>query len=468
MTGRWLRKPEGDTAVVFVHGILSSAEKCWRHDNGTYWPDLLTREKGFENLGVYVFTYRSDIFSGSYRLGDAIDSLKEHLRLDEVTKSTRIIFVCHSMGGIVVRQFLLVQQAELLEQNILIGLFLVASPSLGSNYANWLSLLAKAVGNAQADALRFHQNNAWLNDLDKNFINLKETGKLQINGKELIEDNFLSRGTFFNLFAKIWRKQIVEYFSGARYFPDSYKVPYSDHETIAKPSNNEAVQHRLLCRFIHDILAQVPIAQGAEDAQDYEAEPPLLKTLDFPGEAVEVGEQAALLGKDIFFTGPEGSGKTTALNAFLSKSAELGKKTVLFNLLEYRGELQGGSDLWLGIGESIYDKFKGNPRLEAPGDIEQPRELTRYLFDKVLRIIYPLVIAFDEVGCLRHKPVEVPFYTMIRVWRERDNNLYSEQTRLRIGLCGLERLQEFPVDDEDDKGSRSIHVEDIRVSRKDP
>jgi hypothetical protein len=282
MTDGWLRKPEGDTSIVFVHGILSSAEKCWRHNSGTYWPDLLAREKEFDNLGIYTFSYRSDIFSGSYRLGDVVDDADEP---------------------------------------------------------------------------------------------------------------------------------------------------------------------------VDDCFTHGPISL-------------LEKPLDSTSDAREIGGRAALLDKDVFFTGPEGSGKTTAVNTFLSKSADLGKKTVLVNFYEYGEELRGGPDLWLGIGESIYDKFKGNPRLEAPGEITGTRQLTRYLFEKVLRIIYPLVIAFDEVGRLRYKPVGIPFYTMIRVWRERDNNLYTAQTRLRIALCGLERLREFPVDDEDDKSSRSIRVEDIVVLRR--
>ncbi len=41
MRGEWLRKPENHTAVVFVHGILSSGETGWRHGNGAYWPALL-------------------------------------------------------------------------------------------------------------------------------------------------------------------------------------------------------------------------------------------------------------------------------------------------------------------------------------------------------------------------------------------------------------------------------------------
>lgn len=247
MQGKWIQKPQGETSVVFVHGILSSGEACWRHENGTYWPELLKNEKNFSTLGIYVFTYRTDIFSGNYQLGDAVDALKEHMKLDGLLDSKRIIFVCHSMGGIIVRQFLVLQDADLIERDIEIGLFLVASPSLGSSYANLLSVFAKILNNSQAQALRFAQNNTWLNDLDKNFRNLKEAGKLRIKGKELIENDFI-------VFKKFWKKQVVEPFAAGRYFGETYKVPRSDHSSIAKPENKNAIQHRLLCQFVKDML----------------------------------------------------------------------------------------------------------------------------------------------------------------------------------------------------------------------
>jgi hypothetical protein len=130
-------------------------------------------------------------------------------------------------------------------QGLKIGLFLVASPSLGSEYANMLNLISSAMGNTQASALKFSQNNVWLNDLDKDFMNLKN-GKLQIEGKELIEDLPLYIKGFI-------RKQIVEPFSGTKYFGNSFKVPNSDHSTIAKPADNNAIQHRLLVQFTKDL-----------------------------------------------------------------------------------------------------------------------------------------------------------------------------------------------------------------------
>jgi hypothetical protein len=243
MQGVWIRERKGVSAVVFVHGILSTGDKCWRHEDGSYWPELLKNVAGLEALGIYVFTYQTDIFSGNYRLGDIVDALKEQMRLDGLFECEQIIFVCHSLGGIIVRKFLVERAADLIERKTQIGLFLVASPSLGSSYANWLGPLARVFGHAQAEALRFEQRNAWLNDLDKEFQNLKEAGRLRITGKELIEDKFV-------ILKRIWRKQVVEPFSGARYFGEPFKVPHSDHFSIAKPSGADAIQHRLLCDFL--------------------------------------------------------------------------------------------------------------------------------------------------------------------------------------------------------------------------
>lgn len=249
MKGEWVRESKNGMTVVFVHGILSSAETCWKHENGIYWFKLLEQNAELQETGIYTFSYNTGIFSGSYSLNDVVDALKEHLRLDEVLKQNqRLIFVCHSMGGIVVRKFIVERQAELMELDIKIGLFLVASPSLGSDYANLINGFAKILGNSQADALRFHQNNIWLNGLDKEFINLKEAHRLEIIGKELIEDKAIVLNKFLH-------KQIVEPFSGARYFGEHYKVPNSDHSSIAKPENEDAVQHRLLVVFLKNFIS---------------------------------------------------------------------------------------------------------------------------------------------------------------------------------------------------------------------
>ena len=246
MRGDWVKRGSPTApVVVFVHGVLSNSENCWRHANGAYWPEIVARDPEMSDLGVYVFAYQTGFFSGSYRLADAVDALKEHLNLDGITGSAGLIFVCHSMGGIVVRKYLVSRATELIGRHVQVAIFLVASPSLGSHYADWLKPLAKILGHSQGDALRFVSSNVWLADLDRDFLNLKEQGLLPIVGKELIEDRFVA-------FRWLWRKQVVEPMSGARYFGEPYKVPGSDHFSIAKVEGEQSIQHRQLNRFIRD------------------------------------------------------------------------------------------------------------------------------------------------------------------------------------------------------------------------
>ena len=252
MRGTWVRRHGGTTplvTVVFIHGILSDNEKCWLHKNGTHWPSLFADHEALRDVGIYEFNYHTNFFSGSYSLGDVVDALKESLALDNVIAARRIIFVAHSMGGIVVRRYMVQRLGELVERGTEIGLFLIASPSLGSPYATWLAPIARFMGHAQGAALAFCEGNSWLNDLNSDFRNLLARRKLVIHGKELVEDNFviLKRLRFF--------KQVVPPFSGALYFGESIKIPASDHFSIAKPEGPSSFQHRLLCQFI-ETLAQ--------------------------------------------------------------------------------------------------------------------------------------------------------------------------------------------------------------------
>jgi TIR domain len=167
-------------------------------------------------------------------------------------------------------------------------------------------------------------------------------------------------------------------------------------------------------------------------------------SVDLARDPVAAGEHAATLGRDIFFQGPERSGKTTALNAFLLKSAGAGRSARISFLACADEELVPGGGLWQRIAQSVYEEVDDRG-VEAPGEILKELQLTTYLFVKVLRIVHPLAVGFDEVGRLRNKEIEEPFYRMIREWRERDNRL--PPSRLRIGLAGLARLRQFRPDD---------------------
>ena len=254
--GEWIKETPGDTCVIFIHGILSDGERAWMNGNGNSWPQLLADDDRFYDVGIYVFSYRSDAFCRTYSLKDVVDSLRETFNFDDLWAKHRIVFVCHSMGGIIARRFIVTHQTRLIQNKTEIGLFLVASPSLGSKDANALFFIARLGQNSQAAALRFSQSNIWLNDLHDEFRTLKESGNLSIKGKELVEDEAITLKKFFGL-----HRQIVEPWSAATYFGEPFKIPRSNHSSIAKPKDADEPQCKSLAHFLKQ-MQQMPGVQA--------------------------------------------------------------------------------------------------------------------------------------------------------------------------------------------------------------
>ena len=417
MYGEWVREPKNGASLVFVHGILSSGETCWRHGDGAYWPDLLKSEVKFEEWGIYVYTYETGVFSGTYSLNDVVDDLKEHLfHFDKVAESRHIVFVCHSMGGIAVRKLLVERVNDFLDRNIEIGLFLVASPSLGASYANWLKPLAKLVGHAQGDILRFSQHNTWLNGLDKEFRNLKESNRLKIRGKELIEDKFV-------VLKKIIRKQVVEPFAGAHYFGEPYKIPGSDHFSIAKPENSEAKQHKSLLIFLEESASKPTdrqhepkssIVETPATETNYEATTSAAIGVSTPGNPLppdhpsyirreaddRIDNESSDYGETFIVKAAEEMGKTSLLLRYLALSETSGKKTALIDFRPFLdSELSDLSVFLSRLAGLLLDQLGCNPALAKT--IRTCHGFTEFV-DKVIlqHIDAPIVLAFDNVDRL--------------------------------------------------------------------
>jgi hypothetical protein len=214
-------------------------------------------EPSLQKLGVHVFTYQTSIQSRTYSIADVSDALREHFNIAHLWDAQNLIFVCHSMGGIVVRRFLVANQVRFISQRPKLGLFLVESPSLGSRDANLLSLLSYLFQHSQAAALRFSQSNTSLDDLHRDFRTLLNSGQLSIVGRELTEDKPIVIKRWLGI-----HRQVVEPFSAAAYFHEPghepFRVPGSDHVTIVKPLSKDAIQHQMLKSFLLEFTNSDP------------------------------------------------------------------------------------------------------------------------------------------------------------------------------------------------------------------
>ena len=125
---KYIRRTNAETVVVFVPGVLGDAVSTWTSDTtGAYWPEMLTRDPTFKDSDVYTYSYSS-------ARTQAIDEIVAHfgLRLtdDEVFQAhKRVIFVCHSLGGIVVRSYLLQYPNQAAQVPLV---YLLSTPSTGA------------------------------------------------------------------------------------------------------------------------------------------------------------------------------------------------------------------------------------------------------------------------------------------------------------------------------------------------
>ncbi len=100
-------KVQSDRVIVFVHGIFGDSLGTWRNAKGQYLWDFVANEPAIKTANIYAYGFPSKFQAGSFGIDEAVDDLEQRLRIAGVFQHKQIIFVAHSMGGLVVEAFLL-------------------------------------------------------------------------------------------------------------------------------------------------------------------------------------------------------------------------------------------------------------------------------------------------------------------------------------------------------------------------
>ncbi|RPB26854.1 WD40 repeat-like protein [Terfezia boudieri ATCC MYA-4762] len=160
--------PEPQIELVFVHGLGGGSRKTWCKDGdaANYWPkEWLPMHPEFRNVRIHSFGYDSSYLNMNKSLLSVHDfglSLLTELRSSPLigrgeNAHNPLVFVAHSMGGIVTKKaYLLARQdpeCQPLAQRFRAMVFL-ATPHRGSDYASLLNnILSVTLG-----ARRFIKN----------------------------------------------------------------------------------------------------------------------------------------------------------------------------------------------------------------------------------------------------------------------------------------------------------------------
>lgn len=141
---------------MLVHGLNGAPDSTWTATNGVFWPtDLLPVSLKNVKANVLVYGYNADVYSHRSNRSASDNFIHQHaqtlvtslslFRLDEGTLKNPIIWICHSLGGILVKRALLYSndvRAPHHEhyRSIYVstyGLMFLGTPHLGADAAAW-------------------------------------------------------------------------------------------------------------------------------------------------------------------------------------------------------------------------------------------------------------------------------------------------------------------------------------------
>ena len=96
------------TVVVFVHGGAGTAQGTWKNaEADRSWPEMMAADEAFRGASVFVYSYASPWFRKALSVPQLGVDMRTVLRDRGVLDHRNIVFVAHSMGGLVVKEFLL-------------------------------------------------------------------------------------------------------------------------------------------------------------------------------------------------------------------------------------------------------------------------------------------------------------------------------------------------------------------------
>jgi tetratricopeptide (TPR) repeat protein len=148
---RYIRKaPLNSRVIVFVHGVLGDSRSTWT--NGTfYWPEMISKDKDFADTDIFVYEYPSRFLGNDFSIDEVSENLRLQLDVQGVTAHEKVAFVAHSMGGLVVRAYLL-KYREAAAKTVFLSMF--STPTTGSDVAALASIISTNLQIARMTPMR--------------------------------------------------------------------------------------------------------------------------------------------------------------------------------------------------------------------------------------------------------------------------------------------------------------------------
>ena len=272
--------------VIFVHGLDGDATKTWQHDRDSFWPNWLAQD--LQRIAFWSLDY--DVSAVRWRghampLADRATNVLHLLDVQDIGKRP-LVFVTHSLGGLLVKQMLrnasdFGEPAWKVIAAQTKGIVFISTPHSGSGLATWLRHLSTITRPTEIIP-ELAANNPYLRNLNLWYTNKVDEPrvenkvyceKLPLHGFIVVDDTSANIGI-------------------AGVIP----VPMDDnHHTISKPKSKGSLLYLGVKKFIKECLTegQVRVSQSNEGRRRRDDDDIILKAATDVVDSLKALDQAA-------------------------------------------------------------------------------------------------------------------------------------------------------------------------------
>jgi hypothetical protein len=229
-----------DRLLLFVHGLGGAGQATWRDGSQPGFPEFISADGALLDLAdTAFFAYPTSLLRLPFtRIAPGILDLAEGLRSQIEAQYPRyksIALICHSLGGLVARKYLLeqVKQGKALRVD---KLLLFAVPNNGSSLAG----VARHISWHHNQLAELCRNSGFIQELNDDWSRLKMNDRLAVKyvvaGQDRVVDKLSAIGQ--------WGNENVE------------AVLDADHVSVVKPHRPTDLSFRFFRQFV---LGPVPV-----------------------------------------------------------------------------------------------------------------------------------------------------------------------------------------------------------------
>lgn len=248
-------EPELD--LVFVHGLGGGSRKTWSRTSRPedYWPaEWLPKDPAFARVRIFSYGYDSNWTKGNDNCLN-IQHIGKSFLTELATSpylegsNTRLIFVGHSMGGLVIKKTYMLARQDRLYKSLadrIRAIFFLGTPHRGSDSARLLKNVLQVASSAPAYVAELVRGSGSLQAINDSFRQFSDDLELW----SFYETQKLSAKGFSTL--------IVDPESATLGYRDERQIPMNaDHRSICKFQSTEDQNYIIIRNSLVSAMASV-------------------------------------------------------------------------------------------------------------------------------------------------------------------------------------------------------------------